>query len=124
LKIVFYDGDCGFCQYSILFLLRADKSKRLKFAPLNGETYKKIYGKVDSNPTSVVFYNDKKSFEKSSAFIEIARVLGGGYQLFVLLKFVPAFLRDIVYDVIARRRHKMSCPIHFENNTHNENFLK
>lgn len=109
MKIVFYDGECGLCQRSVQFLWNADVQHVLKFAPLNGRSYRAIYGDQKASMDTVLFYDGKKSFEKSTAFIEIARALGGKYSLFCLLKLIPRVIRDFFYQIIARRRKTFSC---------------
>ncbi|MFA6236200.1 MAG: DUF393 domain-containing protein [Bacteriovorax sp.] len=111
MNIVFYDGDCGLCQRSIRFLVSADRKKQLLFAPLNGEAYKKIYGEIQSPLTTVVFHNTGRTFEKSNAFLEICRLIGGKFTFFYFFKIVPRFIRDFVYDAIAARRKMISCTL-------------
>ena len=106
--IVFYDGDCGLCQRSIRFLLAADKKKALKFAPLNGETYRHYY-QTPSTLTTVLLYKDGITFQKSSAVFELGSLLGGIYKFSYLLKSVPEKFRDWVYDRIAARRKAFVC---------------
>ena len=109
MKIVFYDGDCGLCQRSIQFLYFADKKKSLFFAPLNGLTYKEIYGVEPSLLSTVKLYCENKTYEKSSAFLKLCLILGGYYKIFYLFILIPAFIRDFVYDQIAHRRKSISC---------------
>lgn len=118
-KIVFYDGDCGLCQRSISFLSKIDKKKELKFAPLNGETYR-IFFQSHSLLASVVFYNQQKISVKSEAVIEVCKSLGGIKRLAVILRIFPLKFRDMFYDLIANRRKNVSCIIF----TKDERFLK
>lgn len=106
--IVFYDGDCGLCQRSIAFLYQADKKHRLLFAPLNGSAYKSLYQEPAQMDT-VRVYSQGKTFEKSRAFIELGSLLGGSYRALFLLKIIPAFVRDFVYDEVAKRRKSFTC---------------
>ena len=114
--VVFYDGNCGLCQRSIQFLLKADKEKRLLFAPLNGETYKLLNKDGPSTLSSVIYYQDGKSFEKSTAILKLCLALGGFYRLYSFFIIIPPFLRDFIYDQIAKRRKKFSCIILNRNN--------
>lgn len=41
-NIVFFDGTCGFCQWSVQFIYKYDRKERFFFAPLQGSTAKKI----------------------------------------------------------------------------------
>lgn len=111
MTIVFYDGECGLCQRSIVFLFRADKERKLLFAPLNGETYKKIYGDVPSLLTSVMVYSKGKSFEKSDALFELCKILGGLYKFFFVFKLIPRFILDAIYNLVASQRKKLKCQL-------------
>ena len=108
--IVFYDGVCGLCQRSIAYLAMADARKRvLLFAPLNGESYRRIYVEIPSPLTSLIVYSDKKSFEKSSAVLQLCSILGGWHYFLLINYLIPRFVRDFFYDQIAKRRNKISC---------------
>ena len=111
LIIVFYDGDCGICQRSILFLYRVDKKKKLLFAPLNGPTYIQIYGEKLTQLNSLKLYYDHKTFEKSSALIELCHILGGGYKFIRIFSLIPKSIRDYIYDLIASNRKPGACLI-------------
>ena len=109
MTIIFYDGDCGLCQRSIQFLYRADKKKVLFFAPLNGVTYKQVYGDDLVLLTTVKLYYDNKTYEKSSAFFKLCLILGGYYKLFTIFILIPVFVRDYIYDQIALKRKNFVC---------------
>ena len=109
-KIVFYDGDCGLCQRSVRWLLKWDHKKQLSFAPLNGSTYKSLF-ETASDLNTLVYYKDAQSFIKSEAFIKICQTLGGVKSLAVVLRLIPRFIRDAIYDFIASERKKVSCVI-------------
>jgi predicted DCC family thiol-disulfide oxidoreductase YuxK len=116
MTVVFYDGDCGMCQRLIQFLYFADKRKILSFAPLNGLTFKQIYGQEPANLTTVKLYHDQKTFEKSTAILKLCLLLGGFYKIFYLFIIIPAFVRDFFYDQIASRRKGGSCPYFVKDN--------
>ena len=44
-------------------------------------------------------------FERSTAALRIITALGGIWRLAGLLRLVPRFLRDAVYDWVARNRY-------------------
>lgn len=108
--IVFYDGYCILCNKSIQFLLKQDVHKKLFFATLQSEIAKQILLSEGSNfgsiPESVVFYDGKKVFTKSDAVIEALKQSNGNKSWLSYIKIFPKFLRDFVYDIIARNRYK------------------
>lgn len=109
-KVIFYDGECGLCQRSIRVIMSWDKKHELLFAPLNGETYKSLFDKK-SDMSTVVFFSGGELFAKSDALIEVLQVLGGFGKLAVILKIIPRFIRDTLYNFIAGQRKKVSCVI-------------
>ena len=108
--IVFYDGECGLCQRSISLISTWDNKHKLFFAPLNGVTYKKYFNE-NSDLTTVLYFSGNNLFTKSDAIIEIGRTLGGLKKSWILLKIIPRFIRDTVYQFIAGHRNKVSCII-------------
>ncbi len=112
LKIVFYDGECGLCQRSISFLAHVDKKHLLKFAPINGVLYLSIYYSRDFSLSSLRFYSNGMTFEKSDAFLKIGELLGGWYKAWcAVFKLVPKNVRDKAYDLIATNRRKVKCTL-------------
>ena len=108
-KIVVFDGVCNFCNYWINFAVKRDRRKKLKFTTLQGETAKKLLPQFNINPTSlssVIFIDKGKAYTQSSASIRICKYMNGGWKLFYGLIIVPKFIRDVIYNWIARNRYK------------------
>ena len=113
--VLLYDGTCGFCADSVQLVLRHDRRKTLRFAPLQGalgarvrEQHPELEG-VDSmvwveldaagDPARVL--------TRSDAGLRIARYLGGWWRLAGAGYVVPRRLRDAAYDLVARHRHRL-----------------
>ena len=47
-----------------------------------------------------------KFYEKSTAVLRIAKYLNGGYKGLYVFIIVPKFIRDWVYNFIAKNRYK------------------
>jgi len=119
---VFYDGNCGFCHWSVRFLLAEDRSGRLfRFAPIGGASFHAVFPVAvqATLPDSVIVYTpDGTVFTRSAAVDHILRRLGGWWRVFAfLMRPVPARLRDRLYNAFASvrtrlfRRPKESCPL-------------
>ncbi len=108
-NIVFYDGDCGFCNASVQFILKKRK-KDIYFIPLQSDKAKKVLGQFDIEIQLDTFYylKGKRLFDKSSAALQVSRDLKHFYPLSFGLYIIPKFLRDIVYLFVAKRRHKIN----------------
>ncbi len=107
--ILFFDGHCNLCNNSVDFVITRDKKRVFRFAPLQGETAKDVLGDVNidlEHPDSFVLSKDNKVYFRSTAALMVARQLGFPWSLTSLFLVVPPFIRDAVYNLIARNRYK------------------
>jgi predicted DCC family thiol-disulfide oxidoreductase YuxK len=107
--LVLFDGVCNFCNYWVNFAIRHNKKNDLRFTPLQGESAKSILPDYSINPTqlnSVIFVNNGKAYTQSSAALQICRHLNGGWKLFYGFYIIPKFIRDFLYNIIARNRYR------------------
>ncbi|HPG12752.1 MAG TPA: thiol-disulfide oxidoreductase DCC family protein [Chitinophagaceae bacterium] len=107
--LVIFDGVCNFCNYWVNFAVKRDRKKRLLFSPFQGKTASKILLDYNINPTtitSVILIDNGKAYSQSSAAIRICKYLDGGWKLFYILLIIPKFIRDFLYNIIARNRYK------------------
>lgn len=106
-RIVFFDGVCGLCNKTIDFLIRTDKAKKLRYAPLQGYTARRLLTKIQvENLESVVYYRDGKYLVSSTAVLRLLLDVGGLWKILSVFLVLPAFVRNAVYFFIARRRYK------------------
>lgn len=106
---MFFDGHCNLCNNSVDFVITRDKKRVFRFAPLQGETAKDVLGDVNidlEHPDSFVLSKDNKVYFRSTAALMVARQLGFPWSLTSLFLVVPPFIRDAVYNLIARNRYK------------------
>ena len=125
--IVFFDDKCNLCSTMVQFIIKNDPKKRLKFASLhtifvqqqaasefakaNSEVFLAVaqllstQKKVLSMDT-VVFYDGKTIHTKSAAALKIAKNLSHGWSFFYVFILVPPFIRDFVYELVAKNRYK------------------
>jgi predicted DCC family thiol-disulfide oxidoreductase YuxK len=108
--IVFFDGVCGLCNRFVDALLRADRGAQLKFAPLQGDTARRLLPPRphDAAAWSVVYLDEHGLHERTDALVALGRRLGGAWRLAAALAIVPRPLRDALYGVIARHRYRLS----------------
>ena len=102
-RIIIFDGICGFCNKSIDTLIKVDEEKLFQYTSLQGEYIKKL--DVPKGLESIVFYEDEKLYYKSTAILKILRSLGGVGVIANILIIIPRFMRDFIYDVIAKYRY-------------------
>lgn len=109
-KIILFDGVCNLCESSVQYVIKHDKKDVFRFAALQSEIGQEILNHIGIDPKhidSIVLYEPGLAYYyKSSAAIEIAREFGGIFHLGTIFKIIPAALRNVLYDYIARNRYK------------------
>jgi predicted DCC family thiol-disulfide oxidoreductase YuxK len=107
--IVLFDGVCNFCNSSVNFLLRRDRTGVFRFAALQSEVGRRLLaenGFQGHDLASMVLIDGGTVATKSTAALEAARRLPGLWPMAGLLLLVPRRLRDWAYDAFAARRYR------------------
>ena len=107
-SIILFDGECNFCDQSVLFIIKRDKQALFKFASIQsaaGQEILKNYH-VPSHIDSIVLVEKGNYYYQSSAALKICKHLKGAWKLFYVLILVPKPIRDFMYKIIAKNRYK------------------
>lgn len=105
--IVFFDGVCGLCNSTVDFIIRRDKNKKLRFAPLQGITASEMLDEAQyKDLDSIVYLRKGRLSRKSTAVLLVLFDLGGAWKLISILFIFPRFLRDGFYAIVAKYRYK------------------
>lgn len=104
--LVFFDGACGLCNGFVDFLVSRDKEGALRFASLQGQTAAS-YSNLPA-VDSVIVDDGTALLVRSDAAIAAVAQLGGVWSTVRVLRVIPRGVRDLVYDVVARNRHRWS----------------
>lgn len=107
-SIVLFDGECNFCNSSVNFIIRHDKKDQFRFAAIQSETGKSLIKKyhISEAIDSIILIEKDKIYLRSTAVLRISKHLNGIYPLLYVFIVVPSFLRDLLYDIIAKNRRK------------------
>lgn len=109
-KIILFDGVCNLCNSSINFVIKRDKHDIFRYASLQSEIGKKLISErnIDINKIDSILLIEPnvKYYHKSTAALHIAKQLSGIYPLLSVFLILPKFLRDFVYDIIAKNRYR------------------
>ncbi|UZT99853.1 DCC1-like thiol-disulfide oxidoreductase family protein [Chryseobacterium fluminis] len=110
--IVFFDGDCGVCNFWVQWILERDKKDEFLFASLQSDFGQKFLSErsLDTKVFNTLYLWKPEQYyvEKSQAVLKIAGLLGGIYKLSGIGKIIPRFLSDQVYDMVSRNRMKLA----------------
>ncbi len=106
--VILFDGVCNLCTGSVQFILKRDKEKKFLFASLQSsygqELLKKFHLPTDTF-NSFILSQDNKIFTRSTAALKMFQQLKG-WRWVKIFWIVPKFIRDGVYNVIAKNRYK------------------
>lgn len=107
-KVVLFDGVCNFCESSVQFIIKHDKTNSLQFASLQSNTGQELLVKYKMPTTidGVVFIENNIAYFKSAAAFRIARYFGGFWKSLNIFSILPLFITDFCYDIIAKNRYK------------------
>jgi predicted DCC family thiol-disulfide oxidoreductase YuxK len=109
-KIILFDGVCNFCNYWVNFVLKRDHKNLFLFAALQSKAGQEFLTKFNLSTTNfdTFILIDGDSFQtKSDAAISIASNLSGWPKILLIGKIIPRFIRNCIYDLIAKNRYKV-----------------
>lgn len=107
--LLLFDGHCNLCNGAVQWVLSRDQAGQFKFASLQSQTGQAAQTDYQLDPAeldSMVLIKDGKAYTKSSAALMTGATLGGFYRLGNVLMIIPVFIRNAVYDLIARNRYR------------------
>lgn len=107
--VILFDGVCNLCNGSVLFIIKRDPKARFRFASLQsayGESFLKKHGLSTKEYDSIILIDGGRLYTQSSAALRIAKRLGGAWPLLYIGMMVPKFLRDAIYNFIAKNRYR------------------
>lgn len=115
-SVLLYDGECGLCNFVVRFLIREDRTGRLRFTPLQGEVaqwYLRENGLPTKDFDTIVWVPDWRTQHRGDFRVRTDGVLaaldqiGGVWRVMSWLRAVPAKVRDPLYKIVARIRYAL-----------------
>lgn len=112
-SVLLYDGDCGFCSRSVLFVFRRDPRGRIRFASLQSDVGKRLLAehKLPDERSTVVLLDERGAHVRSTAILRAARLLRWPWSWAYGAIVVPRALRDGVYRLVAKHRHRFGAAV-------------
>ncbi len=109
-KLILFDGVCNLCNASIQYIIKHDHKDVFRYAALQSEVGEQIIKTYDidtSKTDSILLYSKENGITyKSTAALKIAGQLSFPINLMIVFMIVPTFIRNWVYDYIAKNRYK------------------
>ena len=122
--LVLFDGVCPLCHGAVRWILRHDRRRHVRFAPLDSPLSRRLLAAhpAAASVDSVVLLTRSgdeppRALVRSAAVIGILRESGGMWPLVArLAALVPRPVADFAYDAVARRRVRLfgrydACPL-------------
>ncbi len=110
--ILFYDGDCALCNKSVQFVIDHEKenAQPVLFCALQSDFAKQALAKFNYNfneVSTLVLLLDDVVYYKSTAALNLTKYLKAPYSWLIVFKIVPGFIRDGVYNFVAKNRKRI-----------------
>lgn len=108
-RVIFFDGFCNLCSGAVQFVIKRDGKNLFRFASLQSDYAAGALKEFDIEPAqgdSFVLLENGKVYQRSTAALRVAKKLNGLWPLLYGFIIVPRFVRDAVYNFIAKNRYK------------------
>lgn len=108
-NLIIFDGVCNLCTFSVRFILAHESAPILKFTPLQSKAGMRLlqaYGFDPKDAKTFVFIQNNQAYTRSEAALRVATYLRWPWRGLVVLRIIPRFLRDVLYDFIAQHRYR------------------
>ena len=106
--VILFDGICNLCSGTVQFILKRDQEKKFLFASLQsayGQDLLKQFDLPGDIFNSFILFDNGKVLTRSTAALKIFSQLRG-WKWVKVFRAVPKFIRDTVYNLIARNRYR------------------
>mgnify|MGYP003423422384 FL=1 len=107
--IILFDGICNFCNSAVNFTIKRNKKANIFFAALQSDAGIRLLKEHDlplEDMQSFIFIEKGKAYNRSTAALKVCRHLRGLWPLCYGFIIIPKFIRDGIYNWIARNRYK------------------
>jgi predicted DCC family thiol-disulfide oxidoreductase YuxK len=107
--LILYDGVCVFCSRWVRFVVARDVAARFRFTAIQssyGTRLAQAFGIDPDDPDTNAVILDGIAYFKSDAALTVLSLLPGWSWVRVLFA-VPRFIRDGVYNLVAKNRYRI-----------------
>ena len=107
--VILFDGVCNLCNASVQYVIKHDKKRIFRFASLQSAFAEKIFKEQNLHTNtfnSFILFENNIIYTRSTAALMVSKKLSGIIKLLYGFIIVPKFIRDAVYNMIAKNRYK------------------
>jgi predicted DCC family thiol-disulfide oxidoreductase YuxK len=106
--VILFDGVCNLCNKSVQFVIKRDAQAKFNYASLQsafGQSLLKQFNLPADTFDSFVLYQDKQIYTRSTGALKMLTQLQG-WKWTKILYIIPRFIRDGIYNIIAKYRYR------------------
>ena len=107
--VILFDGVCNLCSSSVQFVIKHDPKKQFRFASLQsdfGQSVLKKFNLPANQLNSFILLENDKIYTRSGGALRVTKKLNGLWPALYAFIIVPPFIRNAVYNFIAKNRYK------------------
>ena len=107
--IILFDGICNFCNSTVNFTIKKNTKGNILFAPLQSSAGHKLLLHSQlrlDDLQSFIFIENGMVFKQSTGALKVCRHLKGLWPLCYGFIIIPKFIRDGIYNWVAKNRYK------------------
>ncbi len=108
-SIILFDGVCNVCNGAVQFIIKRDKKNHFRFASLQSSEGQKLLAHHElpvNDFNSFVLVENGRAYTRSTGALKVTKKLSGLWSLLYGFIVVPKFVRDNIYNLIAKNRYK------------------
>jgi predicted DCC family thiol-disulfide oxidoreductase YuxK len=108
--IIVFDAMCVLCSANAQFILTNDKKGYFRLASMQGKVGTRLFerfGVDPGDPDTIIVVDGDTVWRNSDAALEIYNGLGWPWRALGIFKWVPRFMRDPIYRLIATNRYRI-----------------
>jgi predicted DCC family thiol-disulfide oxidoreductase YuxK len=105
-----FDGVCVLCSGAVQYVLKHECNTSMRFVAIQSGEGKKLalhHGINPANPDSFLFICNGQALTKSDGVLALLAHVKGPARVLRVGVIFPRFLRDWIYDHIARNRYQI-----------------
>ena len=107
--VILYDGVCVFCSRWVRFVAMRDGDRRFRFTAIQSPYGARLAQAFSIDPddpdTNAVVHGDVAYFKSDAALTVLSHLAGFGWTRVLFL--VPKWLRDALYNLVAKNRYRI-----------------
>jgi predicted DCC family thiol-disulfide oxidoreductase YuxK len=108
-RILLFDGMCNLCNGLILWIIKNEKTQRIKFASLQSDTGQGLLEHFNLSSVgfnSLIYIDGQDYYQKSTGVLKVLNDMGGVWKIFNFFYILPPSVRDWLYDRVAGNRYR------------------